>query len=284
MITGRTRVTGIIGHPLSHSLSPQMHNAAFRSLDMDWVYVPFPVRPEKLGRAVRGLEALNVRGVNVTIPHKEAVIEYVDELHETASLIGAVNTLEFDDGTVRGYNTDADGCLRALEEVTSVRNSSVLILGAGGAARACAFRLALAGASGILILNRTPERAHSLAGDIWEKLGFDVSSGGYDLIPEAAVDADIIIDTTPVGMHPHTDDEALVTAELMHEGMVVYDLVYNPVRTVLLREAEKASAVPVSGLKMLVYQGAESFRIWTGRKAPVDVMEEAVLEGLWRKD
>ncbi len=279
-----TRVTGIIGHPLSHSLSPQMHNAAFRSLDMDWVYVPFPVRPEKLGRAVRGLEALNVRGVNVTIPHKEAVIEYVDELHETASLIGAVNTLEFDDGTVRGYNTDADGCLRALEEVTSVRNSSVLILGAGGAARACAFRLALAGASGILILNRTPERAHSLAGDIGEKLGFDVSSGGYDLIPEAAVDADIIIDTTPVGMHPHTDDEALVTAELMHEGMVVYDLVYNPVRTVLLREAEKASAVPVSGLKMLVYQGAESFRIWTGRKAPVDVMEEAVLEGLWRKD
>ncbi|NLM03019.1 MAG: shikimate dehydrogenase [Methanothermobacter wolfeii] len=284
MITGMTRVTGIIGHPLSHSLSPQMHNAAFRSLDMDWVYVPFPVRPEKLGRAVRGLEALNVRGVNVTIPHKEAVIEYVDELHETASLIGAVNTLEFDDGTVRGYNTDADGCLRALEEVTSVRNSSVLILGAGGAARACAFRLALAGASGILILNRTPERAHSLAGDIGEKLGFDVSSGGYDLIPEAAVDADIIIDTTPVGMHPHTDDEALVTAELMHEGMVVYDLVYNPVRTVLLREAEKASAVPVSGLKMLVYQGAESFRIWTGRKAPVDVMEEAVLEGLWRKD
>lgn len=279
-----TRVTGIIGHPLSHSLSPQMHNAAFRSLDMDWVYVPFPVRPEKLGRAVRGLEALNVRGVNVTIPHKEAVIEYVDELHETASLIGAVNTLEFDDGTVRGYNTDADGCLRALEEVTSVRNSSVLILGAGGAARACAFRLALAGASGILILNRTPERAHSLAGDIGEKLGFDVSSGGYDLIPEAAVDADIIIDTTPVGMHPHTDDEALVTAELMHEGMVVYDLVYNPVRTVLLREAEKASAVPVSGLKMLVYQGAESFRIWTGRKAPVNVMEEAVLEGLWRKD
>lgn len=98
------------------------------------------------------------------------------------------------------------------------------------------------------------------------------------------MDADIIIDTTPVGMHPHTDDEALVTAELMHEGMVVYDLVYNPVRTVLLREAEKASAVPVSGLKMLVYQGAESFRIWTGRKAPVDVMEEAVLEGLWRKD
>ena len=279
-----TRVTGIIGHPLSHSLSPQMHNAAFRSLDMDWVYVPFPVRPEKLGRAVRGLEALNVRGVNVTIPHKEAVIEYVDELHETASLIGAVNTLEFDDGTVRGYNTDADGCLRALEEVTSVRNSSVLILGAGGAARACAFRLALAGASGILILNRTPERAHSLAGDIGEKLGFDVSSGGYDLIPEAAVDADIIIDTTPVGMHPHTDDEALVTAELMHEGMVVYDLVYNPVRTVLLREAEKASAVPVSGLKMLVYQGAESFRIWTGRKAPVDVMEEAVLEGLGLKD
>jgi len=261
-----------------------MHNAAFRSLDMDWVYVPFPVRPEKLGRAVRGLEALNVRGVNVTIPHKEAVIEYVDELHETASLIGAVNTLEFDDGTVRGYNTDADGCLRALEEVTSVRNSSVLILGAGGAARACAFRLALAGASGILILNRTPERAHSLAGDIGEKLGFDVSSGGYDLILEAAVDADIIIDTTPVGMHPHTDDEALVTAELMHEGMVVYDLVYNPIRTVLLREAEKASAVPVSGLKMLVYQGAESFRIWTGRKAPVDVMEEAVLEGLWRKD
>lgn len=265
-----------MGHPLGHSLSPIMHNAAFRSLGMDWIYVPFPVKPENLKAAVEGLRALGVEGVNVTIPHKEAVLEYIDDIHGTAALIGAVNTLKFDDGTVRGYNTDASGCLRALEEVTSVEGSSVLILGAGGAARACAFQLAERGASDITILNRTPEKARLLAEDMADKLGFEASYGGYELIQGSVKSADILIDTTPVGMHPHTDDRPLVEAELMHEGLVVHDLVYNPQRTVLLREAERASAIPVSGIRMLLYQGVEAFRIWTGRDPPLDVMEDAL--------
>ncbi|WP_321212138.1 shikimate dehydrogenase [Methanothermobacter sp. DP] len=279
MITGNTQLTGIIGYPLTHSLSPQMHNAAFKALGMDWAYVPFPVKPSGLEEAVRGLGALNVRGVNVTIPHKESVLEYIDEVDETASLIGAVNTLKFEEETIRGYNTDASGCLRALEEVKSVDGSSVIILGAGGAARACAFQLAVEGAS-VTILNRTPERARALAEDIKVALDIRVKHGGYELIPACLEGADILIDTTPIGMYPHMDDEPLVKAELMHEGLVVYDLVYNPPETCLLREARAAGAVPVSGLRMLLYQGAEAFRIWTGREPPLDVMEKALLDAL----
>ncbi|ADL58287.1 shikimate 5-dehydrogenase [Methanothermobacter marburgensis str. Marburg] len=279
LITGNTQLTGIIGYPLTHSLSPQMHNAAFKALGMDWAYVPFPVKPSGLEEAVRGLRALNVRGVNVTIPHKESVLEYIGEVDETASLIGAVNTLKFEDETIMGYNTDASGCLRALEEVTSVDGSSVIILGAGGAARACAFQLAVRGAS-VTILNRTPERARALAEDIKGALDIRVKYGGYELIPACVEGADILIDTTPVGMYPHMDDEPLVKAELMHEGLVVYDLVYNPPETCLLREARAAGAVPVSGLRMLLYQGAEAFRIWSGREPPLDVMEKALLDAL----
>ncbi|WP_370005908.1 shikimate dehydrogenase [Methanothermobacter sp. KEPCO 2] len=279
MITGNTQLTGIIGYPLTHSLSPQMHNAAFKALGMDWAYVPFPVKPSGLEEAVRGLGALNVRGVNVTIPHKESVLEYIGEVDETASLIGAVNTLKFEDETIMGYNTDASGCLRTLEEVTSVDGSSVIILGAGGAARACAFQLAVKGAS-VTILNRTPERARALAEDINGALDIRVKHGGYELIPACVEGADILIDTTPIGMYPHMDDEPLVKAELMHEDLVVYDLVYNPPETCLLREARAAGAVPVSGLRMLLYQGAEAFRIWTGREPPLDVMEKALLDAL----
>ncbi|MGB9838099.1 shikimate dehydrogenase [Methanothermobacter sp.] len=279
MITGNTQLTGIIGYPLTHSLSPQMHNAAFKSLGMDWAYVPFPVKPSGLEEAVRGLGALNVRGVNVTIPHKESVTEYISEIDETASLIGAVNTLKFEGETIKGYNTDASGCLMALEEVTSVDGSSVIILGAGGAARACAFKLAVEGAM-VTVLNRTPERARALAEDMKGALDIEVKHGGYELIPRCVEGADILIDTTPVGMYPHMDDEPLVRAESMHEGLVVYDLVYNPPETVLLREAMAAGAVPVSGIRMLLYQGAEAFRIWTGREPPLDVMEHALLDAL----
>lgn len=276
-IKGSTNIVGLIGHPVEHSFSPPMHNAAFKKLGMDYVYTAFDVDPNNLKEAIDGARALNIKGFNVTIPHKIEVMKYLAEIDEIASLIGAVNTIDFKN--LKGYNTDGIGAIKAIGEVTNVKNKNVIIAGAGGASRAISFYLAKYGADSLTILNRNVDKAQGLASDV-------LSSGLIDSVESNSIDsmdltdADILINTTPVGMHPNVDDTPIALASDMHEDLVVFDAVYNPNETGLLKETIKIGAKPVYGIKMLLYQGAESFEIWTGKKAPIDAMEEALIKTL----
>lgn len=278
MITGKTNVTGIIGNPVEHSLSPLMHNAAFKYLGLDYIYVPFLVAENALEDAIMGSKSLNIKGLNVTIPHKTEVIKHLDSVDKIAELIGAVNTIKFNGNHAKGFNTDGIGAVKAIEEVSTVKNKKIIILGAGGAARAIAFQILLEGAGSLVIANRTPENALNLQKNIVEKLNLDVKTADFGKrLENELLDADILINTTPIGMYPHTDDEPPVKSEMMHENLIVNDIVYNPLKTGLLREAEKCGAKTVSGIKMLIYQGVEAFKIWTGIYPPVSVFENALL-------
>lgn len=278
-IKGSTNIVGLIGHPVEHSFSPPMHNAAFDALGMDYAYVAFDVNPAELQKAIEGARSLNIRGFNVTIPHKIEVMKYLDEIDDVARLIGAVNTIDFKN--LKGYNTDGIGAVRAIEEVTSIKNKNVVIAGAGGASRAISFYIAKYGADSLTILNRNVDKAQSLARDVSNSgLIGDVKSDSINEINAYLADADILVDTTPLGMHPHINDQPIATAENMHDELVVFDAVYNPNETVLLKQAIEAGAKPVYGIKMLLYQGAESFKIWTGADAPVDIMEKALKDTL----
>lgn len=278
-IKGSTNIVGLIGHPVEHSFSPPMHNAAFSDLNMDYAYVAFDVDPNDLKSAIVGARSLNIKGLNVTIPHKIDVVRYLEEIDEIASLIGAVNTIDFEE--MKGYNTDGIGAIKAIGEVTSIKDKNVVVAGAGGASRAISFYIAKYGASKLTIVNRNVEYAQRLARDVLNsKLTDNVCADSINRINYYIKHADILIDTTPIGMHPHVGDNPIVTAEDMHEDLVVFDAVYNPNETVLIKEAIRAGAKPVCGIKMLLYQGAESFKIWTGCDAPVDVMEEALRKKL----
>jgi len=264
-------VYGVIGDPIEHSLSPVMHNAAFRHLEMDCVYRAFRVTPGDVADAILGAKALGFGGLNVTIPFKEKALDVVNA-DPLAKEIGAVNTIDFKGG-VNGYNTDGIGAKRALEKHNiKVKDKRVLLLGAGGAARAIAFQLAHDGA-GLVIVNRTAPRAIKLARDV-RSIG-DAIGTDMDDIATLVEKADILINSTSVGMCPDVD-KTLVTADMMRPDLVVFDIVYNPIETRLLKEARKAGALTIDGVNMLVHQGAESFRIWTGQEAPVNVMEDAV--------
>ncbi|MTK64861.1 MAG: shikimate dehydrogenase [Methanobacterium sp.] len=281
MITGKTNVFGIIGDPVEHTLSPGMHNAAFKELGLDNIYVPFQVKAEHLEDAIIGAQSLGIKGFNVTIPHKTEVINYLDYLDIAAGLIGAVNTIEFGKNGAVGHNTDGIGAVMAIEEITPVKNKKVIILGAGGASRAIAFQLLLSGVDNLVIANRTVEKAEELKTDLVEKLDHEVRVSGLDEnLTNELSDADILINTTPVGMYPNVDQKPVVTAEIMHPDLVVNDIVYNPLKTGLLKEADKAGAKSISGIKMLMYQGVEAFKIWTGIEPPVEIFQDALMNEL----
>ncbi|MFP7753963.1 shikimate dehydrogenase [Thermodesulfobacteriota bacterium B35] len=273
-IDGTTKLYGIIGHPVGHSMSPAMHNAAFAATGINGVYVAMDV--EDAGRAVTALRELGFVGVSVTVPHKEAVMAHVDEIDPVARRIGAVNTLLFyrhpDDGqvVVRGFNTDWQGANLALAEKIRLAGSRVLVLGAGGAARAVGFGLVEAGAR-VVISNRTEARGKDLA----ESLGCRFTAP--DRLHE--VEADVLVNTTPVGMVPHADGLP-IDPDLLPRFSLVMDIVYAPLETRLLREAAAAGCEVIDGLAMLQYQGAVQFKIWTGVRPPVDVMRRALLEQL----
>ncbi len=272
------KIYGIIGDPVSHSLSPTMHNAAFEKLGMDAIYLAFRVSPEEVGDAIRGGKSLGIAGLNVTIPLKEKALFFVN-VEEVAKKIGAINTLDFSSGTPVGYNTDGIGSLRVLKETTcEINGKNVLILGAGGAAKAISFYLDTDGAR-VTIANRTKERATQLASKLRnaDSIGLDSELRKY------VKDSDILINATSMGMYPN-EDATLVNADMMHPDLVVFDIVYNPMETKLLNEAKRAGVKKVvDGVKMLVYQGAASFKIWTKREPPINVMENAVREALIRK-
>lgn len=276
MISGRTRVYGIFGFPVEHSFSPGMHNAAFDKLGMDACYVPFAVSPDKLGEAVKAITSLRLCGLNVTVPHKEKVIPYLDELSEAARLIGAVNTIEVRDGRLVGHNTDGRGFLRALKQDArfNPRGRSFFFTGSGGAARAVGFSLALAGAKKIVFHDVDAAKADALANDIRRRTGADAETAGPDMLAAVTNEADCLINATPLGLRK--TDPLPIGKDSILKRHLVCDLVYNPPETALLRAARARGAKRFSGLGMLLYQGVIAFEIWTGRKAPVPVMKRAL--------
>jgi len=284
LISGKTKVCGVIGDPVGHSVSPAMHNAAFKKLGLDYLYLPFQVNKEEVNKAIDGMRALNIRGLNVTIPHKTTVIPFLDRLDPLAEKIGAVNTIVNDDGILTGYNTDATGFLQAmLEKEVNPEGKSIVVLGAGGASRGISFILAEKD-NHLVILNRRLEKAEDLARRISqlaknEVKALELKAENLALVLEKA---DVLVNTTSVGMLPSTG-ETPVPAGLLKPALVVFDIVYNPLKTRLLREAEVAGARTISGIEMLVWQGALAFERWTGEKAPVALMREVAVEVLRRE-
>ncbi|GAB6094520.1 shikimate dehydrogenase [Desulfatiferula olefinivorans] len=267
-INTKTCLYGVLGDPVSHSLSPLMHNTAFEAIGYNGVYLAFGVKDP--AGAVAGIRALGIRGASVTIPHKIRIMDYLDEIDEKARAIGAVNTIVNRDGHLFGYNSDCLGAMQALRDVTPIKGKTVVIAGAGGAARAIGFGI-LAEGGKLTILNEIKEEGDALARD----LGVDC----YPLAEHANHPCEIFINATPVGMTP--DVSAMpVDLAFLRPGMTVMDIVYNPLTTRLLAEADAAGCKTVDGLAMFVYQGVSQFESWTGKKAPVDLMRRVVYEAL----
>jgi len=312
-ITGKTKIVGVIGDPIEHSCSPQMHNAAFEQLSMDYVYVAFHVKAEDLKVAIDGFKALNIVGINVTIPHKQGVIPLIDELSREAELIGAVNTLVFKEGKIEGHNTDARGFIAAMKEegVDVPKGKSVVVLGAGGSARAVVVSLALEDVKKISIANRTASKAIQLAADISKKTGIEIHGIGLDdkEFPKAISESSLLVNTASSSMdleHPLLIDEDWLavhevttplttplppfikgepfgrgTAERSeHSKLVVYDIIYNPPETRLMKIAKEKGLKTVGGIGMLVHQGAIAFELWTEQHPPIDTMRRALMDAL----
>lgn len=282
-ISGKTQIVGLIGWPTGHSVSPRMHNAAFAALGLDWCYVPLPVATEpsvRIGEAVMGIRALGMRGANVTVPHKQAVIPFLDELSPAALAIGAVNTIVAQpNGKLLGDNTDAPGFIADLQDNgIDPAGKRVLVLGAGGSARAIVYGLASAGATSVTIANRTIERAVDLVTSLRESVKncpLETCALPDDL-GEVAATSDLIINCTSLGMTPHVDGLPWQADLPFRPDQAVYDLVYNPRQTRLLAQAHQEGALAVGGIGMLIWQGAIAFERWTGVTPPIDVMRQAI--------
>jgi shikimate dehydrogenase len=280
-ISGKTRVCGVIGDPIEHTLSPIMHNAAFEASGLDFVYVAFKVKPSCVADAVNGMRALNIRGLNVTMPHKKTVMKNLDRVDLSAQIIDSVNTILNKENLLFGFNTDGVGAVRALKENgVPLKGSKVLLLGAGGAARAIAYAMAKE-ADELTVLNRTVKDAQALAKLVEKTASKRIVSGSLSLedIDSNLQDSDILINATSVGMKPKPE-ETPVPIELLRKNLAVMDIVYNPLETKLAKDAKTLGAKVVSGVEMLIYQGAASFEIWTGKSAPVEVMRKAALTHL----
>jgi len=279
-ITSQTNLTGIIGYPLGKTLSPVMQNAAFNALGFNWAYVPMPVKSENLDVALKGLQSLGFKGLNVTMPHKEKVLAYLDEVSSFAKMAEAVNTIHFEDSKIIGYNTDGRGFLHALENDGHFKpeGKKAAILGAGGAARSIALILALNEMDSIYIVNRTLAKAESLVASIKDRFKntrFEVLSFG-DNLPKIIDSTDLIVNSTPVGW----EGDLVIDPDWLHSGHLVVDLVYIPQETRLLQEARNRGAKILPGKLMLLYQGAASFEIWTKTVAPLEDMRKALDEEL----
>jgi shikimate dehydrogenase len=270
---GDTTFCGVIGHPVAHSLSPLIHNRAYDELGLDYIYTPRDT--DDVGAAIKDMRRLDIRGLSITIPHKEAVLKFLDSISDNARAIGAVNTIVNEGGTLRGYNTDGLAALQAITETTPVKGRKAIIVGAGGAGAAIGYELLHAGAE-LVIIDLYPERAAALA----KRLG---ATGGRGMDAAAIISqSDILINTTPVGMWPDTGKMPVPKA-VLHENLTVFDAVYNPGDTLLLKKAAEAGAAVVYGYKMFLYQATAQFKLFTGREAPIATMETALKEALGGK-
>ena len=282
-ITSKTKTLGIFGYPISHTLSPAMHNAVIKALGLDMVYLPFEVKPSNLKEAINGIKSLGIIGVNITIPHKESVIRFLDDISEEARLVGAVNTIVNKDRKLVGYNTDGSGYMASLKEELGFNPKSkrIIIIGAGGAARGILAALATQKPKSITVANRTLSRAVSLIKTFKGKFRdtrFEAIDLDNNMLKMSFNSVDLLINTTSVGMK---QGKALkIPLETLPKIAIVSDIIYNPLETLLLKKAKKLGLTTHGGLGMLVHQGARSFKLWTGMDAPMNVMRKAALKAL----
>lgn len=280
-ITGHTKLTGLLGSPVSHSISPQMHNEAFRQLDLDYIYLAFDVKEDSMPKVVDGLRAMNVRGFNVTMPDKNIMATLCDKLSPASDIIGAVNTVVNDHGILTGHITDGTGYMRALKaDGHNIIGKKMTMLGAGGAATAIFVQAALDGVSEISIFSRRSkfyERAEKIIAELQERTSCKLQLFDYEdesVLRQEISESAILTNGTSVGMAPNTDASIITDISMFHKDLIVSDVIYNPRETRLLRLAKEAGCPAYNGLGMLLYQGAEAFTIWTGKEMPVDIVRE----------
>lgn len=284
IISAHTKILCIIGHPISHSMSPLMHNIALNDLNLDYVYVAFDVTPKNLQYALNGIRALNIRGMNVTIPHKEKVMSYLDSIDPMAQKIGAVNTIKIEDGRIYGKNTDAEGFIRAIEDASiDISEKDVLLLGSGGAAKAVSYAL-IQKINKLTILNRTKHKATELANKLKKESEVLIFAKKLEktTINDEIQKVDLIINATPVGMHP-SQQESILSSNMLNKDLIVFDLIYNPLETKLIKDARKVGCKTINGLDMLISQGALAFEWWTDKKPNTNLMKRKVIEFLSEK-
>ena len=283
-ITAHTKVLCVIGYPIEHSMSPIMHNAAIHELKLDYIYLAFNIIPDNLNLAVKGFRAFNIMGINVTIPFKQEIIKFLDEIEPIAQEIGAVNAIKNDQGYLLGRNTDAEGAMKALLDTNySISGKNILILGAGGAARALAYSMAK-NVKKIVIANRTEKRAINLAIEL-KKYSSTNIEGKYNstsVLKEESKKADILINTTPIGMYPNVQLSP-IPAEFLHEDLIVFDVVYNPLKTRLLKDASEKGCKTLGGVDMFVNQASLAFEWWTNKKPNTTLMKKKIIEFLGKK-
>ena len=273
MITGKTKTVGILGYPVGHSLSPLMHNAAFAALELDYIYVPLPVAPDQLGQAVAGLKAMGFVGANVTIPHKVTIIPYLDELDRSAELVGAVNTIVIRKGRCIGYNTDSQGFIQSLTTKNiRITGRKVVIMGAGGAARAVVCGLLEQGIDQIIIGTRSNLKAQEFVKLFPGGRNIQGCDWQEELFTEAITQCDILINCTPIGMSSSHEVELPISWQNVQSNAIICDLIYNPPLTNFLTEAQNHGHIVINGAGMLVEQGALAFELWTGQIAPRSIM------------
>ncbi|KKL50317.1 hypothetical protein LCGC14_2306690 [marine sediment metagenome] len=281
IITGKTHTLCLIGHPVSHSFSPIMHNAQIKESGLNYVYIAYDVHPDNLEKAVSGFKALGIEGINVTIPHKENIMQYIDEIDPIAKKIGSINTIKNEDGFLRARNTDAVGAKKALLDVgCSISGKKILMLGAGGVARALCFVLAEE-AEQIVLTDLIEEKVVNLAKEVKKKMGVDIKGKiSNDLmIKEEIKNTDILINATPIGMYPKIDKSPF-SKEFLHRNLFVFDVVYNPLETKLMKDAAEIGCNILGGLDMLIKQGALAFEWWTSKKPNVNLMKNKIIEFL----
>lgn len=285
MITGNTKLLGVIGHPVEHSLSPVMQNAAIAHLGFDYVYLPLPVRPEDLEVALNGFAAIRLKGFNVTIPHKQGILPLLGEVSPIAQAVGAVNTVwRNEDLLWVGTNTDVEGFIAPLKTYNRDWNQKIaVILGNGGAARAVVAGCAQLGCAEIHITGRNQLKLQQFLNS-WSNsaIGVNLHVHSWEKLPELIAHADLLVNTTPIGMYPDVKASPLSAGEIaqLPVGAIAYDLIYTPSPTQFLQQAEKQGAITIDGLEMLVQQGAAALKIWLQQPVPVDVMRQALHQQL----
>jgi shikimate dehydrogenase len=276
----KAELVGVFGHPVAENPTIVLQEAAFKALDLDWRYLTIEVYPQDLADAIRGLRAFNMRGINLTIPHKVAVLEHLDAVADDARLIGAVNTVRRDGDRLIGENTDGKGFLRSLREDARLdpAGKRVVVLGAGGAARAITVELALAGAAELTVVNRSPERGTTLVGLLNEKTTTSAQFVPWSQTFTVPTETDVLVNATSIGLFPNVTEKPDIDYDAIRANMTVCDVIPNPPNTPFLQAAKERGARTLDGLGMLVYQGAIGFKLWTGRDAPVEVMHRALAE------
>lgn len=281
MITGHTKTLCIIGYPVGHTMSPIMHNANFIELGLDYVYIAFNVNPDNLEKAVQGFRALDIKGINVTIPHKETIIKYLDEIDPISEKMGAINTIKNEDGYLKATNTDAAGAKKSLVDAGfTIEGKNIVFVGSGGAARSIAYILS-ENAKKIVLTDIVEERAVTVAREITKNMGANVEGklASDKVLANEIKHADLLINATPIGMHPKEGDSP-ISKDLLHQELFVFDVIYNPMETQLMKEAAEIGCKTLSGLDMLVNQGVIAFEWWTGKTPNSKLMKDKIIDFL----